>query len=336
MMRPTRRGLGAVTAVIAAAAMAWLFGARSLNAVATPAAVALLAGVVQVAIASEPSVERAPLSPAFPGETRTVSLSIEGGSTVVDVTERVSADVTANAGTATVAPPATVTYDLRCDQRGEHAVGPTTVRIRDVLGLFERSVTADTETTQVVYPPVHAIEQEGPLAGMLAQALSSDREAFEGVREYVPGDPLRDVHWNSSAKRPGKLIVTEFAGREPTGSVAIAAEASPGMADEMAAATASLAVALLEAGVAVDVYVPDDSVASENTLVDRTAVLSMLARTTHGEVAEEVRTDADVLVKADQFGDVTVAVGERATTFERLRTGEIERTGDGTKVVSAP
>lgn len=336
MMRPTRRGLGAVTAVVAAAAMAWLFGARSLNAIAAPAAVALLAGVVQVAMASEPSVERASLSPAFPGETRTVSLSIKGGSTVVDVTENVSADVTANTGTATVAPPATVTYDLRCDRRGEHAVGPTTVRIRDVLDLFERSVTVDTETTQVVYPPVHAIGKGGPLAGMLARALSSDREAFEGVREYVPGDPLRDVNWNSSAKRPGELIVTEFAGREPTGSVTIAAEASPGMADEMAAATASLAVALIEAGVAMDVYVPDDSVISKDTPIDRTAILSMLARATHGEVSEEVRADADVLVEADQFGDVTVTVGGQETTFERLRTSETERTEDGTKVVSAP
>jgi uncharacterized protein (DUF58 family) len=56
---------------------------------------------------------------------------------------------------------------------------------------------------------VHARELE---ASVTAPRSGSGNELF-GVREYRPGDPLRRIHWRSSA-RHGELIVREY---EPPG-----------------------------------------------------------------------------------------------------------------------
>lgn len=321
MMRPTLRGIGAILAIVAAAALAWLFGERSLNAIAAPALVALLTAVVQLLVASEPTVEREPLTPGFPGETRSVSLAIEGGTTVVDVTDEVPRALTAEGNDRSVSPPTTMTYDLRYDTRGEHIVGPTTVRVRDVFGLFDREVTFDTETSVLIYPRVYTLAEGGELSRLVTRARSAERDEFEDLREYVPGDPLRDVHWKSTAKRPDELMVKEFGGRQPEGTLAIAVTSPRATIDEAAAATASIAVALLAAGLVVDVHTPGGSVTGVTDAEDRRDVLTLLARTGHGRVDDEAWASADIAIMGKPNGSVDVRVDGRTTSFDDWRTG---------------
>ena len=335
MIRPTLRGIVAVVAVLAAAGLAWLFGERALNAIAAPTLVALVAGVVQVLGASDPEVERRPLRPGFPGESRTVALDVEGGSTVVDVSDAVGDGLDAEGNERSVAPPATMEYDLQYRRRGEHTLGPTTVRVRDVLGLFERTVTLDTETSVVVYPEVYSLGGGGNLSTILAETLSPEREEFDALREYAPGDSLRDVDWKATAKRPDDLMVTEFAGREAEGSITIAASATPRAIDQAAAATASIAVELRDAGVDVDVYAPDGDISTTDRQADQGAVLALLARTGHGQVDEDIWASADVNV-AGSDRDVTVTVGGQTSSFRQWQTAQRDPLDSGRDgVVSA-
>ena len=47
------------------------------------------------------------------------------------------------------------------------------------------------------------------LDGATSQQLSMSDLAFHALREYVPGDDLRHVHWRSSAKA-GELLVRQY------------------------------------------------------------------------------------------------------------------------------
>lgn len=308
-MKPTRRGVAVFALAAAGVVLARLFGPRSLDAVAIPAVVALGAGALQLALAADPSVRRRPHLPTFPGDDRTVSLDIEGGHGLVTLDDAVPEGAITFDPTATVLAPATATYDVRHEHRGEYVFGPTTVRVHDVFGLFQRTTTAATERAHLVYPPVHHVRERDVLARWLDRGRSSDRQTVSELREYVPGDPPRDIHWRASARQPDSLLVAEY-DADSDERATIAAGAPAGAADPMATATASIAVALLEAGVDVEVVAPDGA-ASE-----RTEILSLLARTGHGRPTV---ADADITVEAQRSGTVTVAADGRETTFEGMR-----------------
>jgi Protein of unknown function DUF58 len=130
----------------------------------------------------------------------------------------------------------------------------------DLIGLFaHRSRAADSEVALVL--PRFAALSERPHARELEASVSAPRsgsgnELF-GVREYRPGDPLRRIHWRSSA-RHGELIVREY---EPPGvqTVAILCDPAPPSreaADQIARLAASEAWDCLRAGGRVVLWSP--------------------------------------------------------------------------------
>jgi uncharacterized protein (DUF58 family) len=135
-----------------------------------------------------------------------------------------------------------------------------------------------------------------------------DRQAFDRLREYAPGDSLRDVNWKTTAKY-GDIVVTEYAA-EDQGAVTVvgeaAADGSGDDADAMASAVASVVTYLLDAGIEVEVVVPGGELEAGIGDRQRRATLELLARTPHGRVAEGAVADADVHVVAD--GETTVEV----------------------------
>ena len=146
-----------------------------------------------------------------------------------------------------------------------------------------------------------------------------DRQAFDGLREYAPGDPLRDVHWKSSAKRgDGELVVKEFVGETTRGTVSIAASAATGHADDMASAAASATLLAMDAGYSVQVACPAGELPAGHGDDHRRHVLELFARTGAGYADERAREAADVAIEADGDG-VSVAVEGRR---HRLGLGE--------------
>jgi len=316
-MRLTRRGYGAVGVILVAIAMAFVGGSqgRALNALAAPVVVALLAGAVQVYRVRAPTVDRSEPRRGFPGERRTVTVHVEGGG-VATVTDALSAGLDGDA-TGTVDPPGTIEYDVRLRERGDQTIGPTTIRVRDALGLVERTHHVEARTDLLVYPAVTRVNGEQLFRRTMGPEID-ERSEFDRLREYVPGDRLRDVHWKSTAKL-NELLVTEFTDPADDDAVSIAAGADPDHDGEMARATASLVVAALRVGLAVRLTVPAGTLPRGYGQTHRRNALELLARTGPGQAgeAEASAENADVRVWADSDG-VTVTIDDEPRSIEAL------------------
>ncbi|HRI42747.1 MAG TPA: DUF58 domain-containing protein [Fimbriimonadaceae bacterium] len=107
-------------------------------------------------------------------------------------------------------------YSFRPLRRGKFRWAGLEVFGTDALGLITMSKEYATEPAELtVYPaPITVSVPIPPAAGWGTSEAESGRfrgSGIEprGVREYSAGDPMRYVHWASSA-RAGKLMVKEF------------------------------------------------------------------------------------------------------------------------------
>lgn len=314
-MRPTRRGYAALALVAATIAVALASGSegRALNAVAAPVLVAVGAGAVQVHRAGRPTVDRSEPRRGFPGESRTVELTVEGGG-VAAITDRVG-DGLGGGTTTERSLPATVNYEVTLEDRGVHTLGPTSVRVRDVLGLVEAAYEVGPATDVLVFPRVHTAT-EGVL-GRASGLRRDDRTEFDRLREYEHGDSLRDVHWKSSAKH-GDLLVTRFADPADEEALTVAARCEAGHVDEMAAAAATLFVAGVHGGHEVRLVAPGGTLGRGYGETHRRRGLELLARTAGGDVDDGEWDDADVRVEATADG-VRVTVGGEDRDLDAVR-----------------
>jgi uncharacterized protein (DUF58 family) len=104
-----------------------------------------------------------------------------------------------------------------CNRRGLFTLGPTTMLTSDPFGIFSVSIHYPTMLPFMVLPPVvplPAIQvSPGGRAGEgRPRPNAPDRTvSASGVRDYVPGDSMRWVHWPTSA-RQSALFVRLFDG----------------------------------------------------------------------------------------------------------------------------
>jgi uncharacterized protein (DUF58 family) len=152
----------------------------------------------------------------------------------------------------------------------------------DPLGFFQSRRGCPDSEVAVVLPrfaslrarhQVHQLE-----AGVAAPRSGSGTELF-GVREFRPGDPLRRIHWRSSARR-GELVVREF---EPPGvqTLGIFCDPTPvnrGVADQIARIAASEARDCIQDGGRVTLWSPGLEPTAPRQARDLWALLEWLAR----------------------------------------------------------
>ncbi len=152
----------------------------------------------------------------------------------------------------------------------------------DPLGLFaHRGPSLDSELALVLprlmalAERLHATEVEASLA---APRAGSGTEIF-GVREYRPGDPLRRIHWRSSA-RHGELIVREFEppGVQTLGIFCDPSPPTPQAADQIARLAASEAWDCLRSGGRVVLWAPGAEPSRPDESRSLWALLEWLAR----------------------------------------------------------
>jgi len=318
----TRRGWALAAVVAGATAMAGWFGARSLNAVVGPAVVALAAGFVQLRRAPRPELRVETPEYGVAGETAEVAVAFDAespfaGAVSLDVRDGVA--VADGPGETTVADePLAFAVELR--DRGVGTVGPVELRVEDVFGLWTATHRYSVRRDVVVFPTVRRLTGAGELAAFDGAVGLDGRDRFDQLREYDRGDPIRDVHWKTSAKRAGDdLVVMEYEADDRRERVELLAEADPGRADETAEAAASVAGHLLDAGVAVGLTLPGDRLDPGTGADHRIELYAALARLSAGTVVESRRGDPDVVVAGVDGDDaVAVSAGDRTVDFERL------------------
>ena len=110
-----------------------------------------------------------------------------------------------------------IEYQFICKIRGEHSLGPIVLESGFPLGInTSKMILKDTCDTVLVYPRYFPLKKM-PLHATLKYLHQGDYpvektsgvDEFIGVREYRFGDPVKHIHWASSAKA-GELIVKEF------------------------------------------------------------------------------------------------------------------------------
>jgi uncharacterized protein (DUF58 family) len=114
----------------------------------------------------------------------------------------------------------TRTFEVAAARRGVIPIGPITTVRADPFGLLARTVTWTTVEEVFVHPEILDIPPIGAglrhdLEGRTGTQLSSSDLAFHTLRDYVPGDDRRFIHWRSSAKVAssavgGRLLVRQF------------------------------------------------------------------------------------------------------------------------------
>ncbi|WP_158848859.1 DUF58 domain-containing protein [Saccharothrix deserti] len=107
-------------------------------------------------------------------------------------------------------------YELPTTSRGKHTVGPLAIERADPLGLVRNLVDTGDTVTLWVHPRLHPARpfaggyrrhhHDGPTTDQSPRGSLDLRE----VREYVPGDEVRLVHWKATA-RTGRLMVRDYA-----------------------------------------------------------------------------------------------------------------------------
>jgi len=319
-MRLTRRGKATLAVVALGVLASFVFGAQALGVIVIPVLVAVVGAVVQVRRAGRPAVTRHVPDPGFIGETKQVRLSFDVSSPIAATVEDDAdagleldgASFEATLGTGDL------TYDVTYRRRGEHAFGPLSVRIVDVLGLAEGERSYGTRDGVLVYPRVYALtgSTRHDLNLLPEGGFEHNREEFDSLREYDRGDSLRDVHWKSSAKRAANdLVVKQFVSEEDVGDVHVACESADGWDDHVAEATASIALYLLDSGIRVGLSAPNGELAADAGADQREALLSLLATVGPGTVPEEHRARANVVVTGSESTGVRVEMPEREVPF---------------------
>ena len=109
------------------------------------------------------------------------------------------------------------TYTARTwlTKRGGFALGPTRIASGDLFGIFRASKSFPAESSLVVLPMIFPVQHFLSPPGLLPGGKAIRRKSIDitphasGIREYVPGDPMKRIHWLTSIRRD-RLMVKEF------------------------------------------------------------------------------------------------------------------------------
>jgi uncharacterized protein (DUF58 family) len=105
-------------------------------------------------------------------------------------------------------------FHVGADRRGIFELGPVELSVGDILGQDAATASESKIDHFLVRPRVVPVPQlrRGDRWGGLGRshsALNEDPSRFAGVREFVPGDPVRRIHARASA-RLGRPMIKRF------------------------------------------------------------------------------------------------------------------------------
>ena len=161
-------------------------------------------------------------------------------------------------------------YVLQANRRGVFELGPATFRHSDLIGMFSFDRRIGETDELVVHPTPVTIPKVWTRVASL-RAPERPRRRFRGegselygTRPFVPGDDLRRVDWNATARR-GQLIVREYERAEATDATIVLdlqrsvhlGEGDDATVERAVKLAASVAAQLLERGSSVGLVAAD-------------------------------------------------------------------------------
>jgi uncharacterized protein (DUF58 family) len=99
--------------------------------------------------------------------------------------------------------------------RGGFSLGPTTITSGDPFGIFRVSRKFPAASSLIVFPMLFPVREFLSPPGLLPGGKAIRRKSIDitphaaGIREYIPGDPMKRIHWPTSVRR-NQLMVKEF------------------------------------------------------------------------------------------------------------------------------
>ncbi|MFT2750696.1 DUF58 domain-containing protein [Clavibacter sp. Sh2036] len=208
--------LAAVVAGVAGYALGW----RELVAVAwTAVALGVLAGLHLVGSAGVEVALRLPRDRVVAGERAPATVAVRNPLRRRAV--GLTVEVPVGSGLAEIHVPSLGHGQVHEDvfvvpttRRGVIALGPARIVRGDPLGLVRRESTEARATRLLVHPRTLALPSTSTgfvrdLEGRATRDLADSDVSFQSLREYVPGDEMRHIHWRSTAKT-GVHMVRRF------------------------------------------------------------------------------------------------------------------------------
>ncbi|UOE45413.1 DUF58 domain-containing protein [Agromyces larvae] len=105
-------------------------------------------------------------------------------------------------------------FAVPTQRRAVIVAGPAVSVRGDELGLLRRTVRWNEPVELFVHPRTARLKPSAAglvrdLEGEVTAKITDHDISFHALRQYEPGDPLRNVHWRSSA-RTGQLMVRQY------------------------------------------------------------------------------------------------------------------------------
>ncbi len=312
---PTRRGIAVLVCGVLLAALGYRYGYPELVALGAAAVVAFLAALgvagARPALVVDRTVEPERVSR---GEECTAVVTVRSTArwrsqalVAADQLSHVDGTVRTvpvplirlKAGAGTF-----LRYPLPTDRRGVVDVGPLEIARRDPLGLVSASRRYGGITRIWVHPRSHPVRTvpvgaSRSLEGVV-DAAQYGSITFHALREYVPGDDLRHVHWRTSA-HIGDLMVRQHVETSLPRIVVLLDDraaaygavggAEPDYLEETIEAAASVLLAALRAGLHVELHL-----VSGRSVVPHPGTLTGSAR--YLDLLSEVRREPGASLRA--------------------------------------
>ncbi|MDP6639611.1 MAG: DUF58 domain-containing protein [Candidatus Poseidoniaceae archaeon] len=108
-----------------------------------------------------------------------------------------------------------IRYVLRCPLRGHFSLGPVSLRFHNSFNLFTEEMFIDHRSDIIIFPQIKDVEEAfvrsrtpKMYTGATTLRTPGPGTEFYSLREYVPGDPFKNINWKAFA-RTGELMINE-------------------------------------------------------------------------------------------------------------------------------